>query len=311
MSGFYYKKSRLNQLRGFVTTVQNNCSARQAAEKIGVEPATIGKQIASLEEALGIQLFIRTPNHRLKITEYGNDFYNMAVERLQFIDELFNDFSNKIEGEQKHSVNIAAHSIAISHVLPQYIKTYKELNNAEKIEFNLANLELKTAEEGLLNNDLDFALYPIETLAKQKPEFDVIPVFKYKPVFICTKENPLSKIEDHKLTLKDIAKYDFLHVDRFVVLDSFKAMMKNYHMKTSINLRNGNWEILKQMVKNGLGVTIFGGIYLDQYDFNDMCVKYVEHLLPEMVYALIIKKGKILSEAANDFIELLRNSSDI
>ena len=56
---FYYKKDRLNQLRGFCTTVRCDCSQAKAARKLNVEPATINKQISSLERDLEVKLFDR------------------------------------------------------------------------------------------------------------------------------------------------------------------------------------------------------------------------------------------------------------
>ena len=47
---FYYKKDRLNQLRGFCAVVQSG-SVNKAAKIVGVEPTAVSKQVKALEDS--------------------------------------------------------------------------------------------------------------------------------------------------------------------------------------------------------------------------------------------------------------------
>lgn len=301
---FYYKKSRLNQLRGFCATVQEGCSARKAAVKLGLEPTTITLQIRSLEEELDVKLFERTPNNRFKITEKGQEFYEMAIERVQSMESLFDQFLNKLSKKEENTLNIAAHVIAISHVLPKYIKQYNQKTKS-KIKYNLSNLKKEEMLKKVLSDEIDFALYPVEQNPSLPKEFEVIPAFDYEPVLIVNKKHPLAKTINQRIELEELAKHNFLHVDKFIVLKSFQDMMKHHKMESSIGLINGNWEILKKLVKSNLGITIFGKLYIEKEEEEDLVIKDVSNLLPKMMYAIVIKKGKILKKTALDFIKTM------
>ncbi|MFC1659213.1 LysR family transcriptional regulator [Pseudomonadota bacterium] len=56
---FYYKKSRLQQYRGFCSLVQLG-TTEKASAKMGLTPSAITMQIKSLEEDLNTKLFTRT-----------------------------------------------------------------------------------------------------------------------------------------------------------------------------------------------------------------------------------------------------------
>ena len=106
-NSFYYKKDRLNQLRGFCAVVQNDCSLIKASEKLGLEKPAISKQISALERDLGIELFDRSKHKTLVLTKEERLFYDEVVLKLQGIDGLFRNFSEKINEIDKNSIKIA------------------------------------------------------------------------------------------------------------------------------------------------------------------------------------------------------------
>ena len=113
-SRFYYKKDRLNQLRGFCAIVQTG-SMNKAATKLGVEPPTISKQIIALERDTGLKLFDRElTKRRLKITTAGQEFFNKAVAILQEVEGLFNYYSDQKLLEKDNVIKVAMHNTDIN-----------------------------------------------------------------------------------------------------------------------------------------------------------------------------------------------------
>ena len=167
---FYYKKDRLNQLRGFIATVQNDCCASKAAVKLNLEPATICKQIKALERDLGIKLFDLLPNKKRTITKEGQIFYNEALLKLQSIDSLFLNFS-KILNDNKHNhINIACHPNVAYQILPKAISKFREEN--QNVIFRIEITPFEVSVNNLLNNKIDFIIFPIDDNKKNKQEFD-------------------------------------------------------------------------------------------------------------------------------------------
>ncbi|WP_256079596.1 transcriptional regulator GcvA [Massilia sp. YIM B04103] len=61
-------------------------SMKQAAEELHVTPAAVSQQIAKLEEAVGTQLFVRSPR-RLALTEAGKAYLRAVLPALRQIAE--------------------------------------------------------------------------------------------------------------------------------------------------------------------------------------------------------------------------------
>ena len=89
---FYYKKNRLQQIRGFCYVVQTG-SMLKCARKMGLTQGAITLQIQSLERDLGIKLFDRS-GKEIKLTKSGEMFYDHAISSLQKMDSLFESFAS-------------------------------------------------------------------------------------------------------------------------------------------------------------------------------------------------------------------------
>jgi|GEM_PF-1944546 len=80
----------IQQLRYFLACFEL-LSFKRTAEILYSSPSTVTRQIAALEEELGVQLFIRD-THRVFVTEEGLDFYTYARTALEQLDA----FENKL-----------------------------------------------------------------------------------------------------------------------------------------------------------------------------------------------------------------------
>ena len=65
-----------NQTRGFLTTAETG-SLSAAARKLGLTQPTLSRQVAALEEGLGVTLFERV-GKRLELTETGLELLDHA-----------------------------------------------------------------------------------------------------------------------------------------------------------------------------------------------------------------------------------------
>jgi len=303
---FYYKKSRIQQLRGFCCTVQNNCSARQAAEKMNLDHSTIAVQIRSLEDDLGIKLFKRTANHRLILTEKGNLFYEMAIDKLQAIEGLFDAFYTKLNNTEQNTIRIAAHHVVLSHILPKFLYQYQEQNPENKnVKIALSNISKEEAIKRLIDGKINLAIFPCHENEEKLPELSYINFLNYKPVVVTHKNHPLSKKEIIKL--EDIKNYPFLLVDKFSLKSSMNTWMVEENMGSNFEFENATWEILKHMVKNNIGITGFSEIYIDKEE-KDLRHKKVEHIFPKIFFTIITKKYSLIGKKTQKIIDLITSN---
>lgn len=76
---------RFLALRAFATVVEHGSFAR-AAERLDVSTSAVSRQVADLEEHLGVRLLNRT-TRRLSLTESGSAFHERCVQLLADLDE--------------------------------------------------------------------------------------------------------------------------------------------------------------------------------------------------------------------------------
>jgi len=297
---FYYKKSRLQQLKGFCYTVGEGSTVK-AAEKLGLTPAAISIQIKSLERDLNIKLFYKK-GRKLELTEEGKIFYDTAIERLHAIEVLFEDFNKNIKKIKVPQINIAAHHVALSHILPKYIKRYREIY--PNIKIILHNISRNKAIEKLKNKEIDFIFYPMEEVPIQ---FYFKTIFSYDPILIVHKDNPLAKKEAKNITFKDCSKYNFIHLGHRITVPLFREATKTYNIGGDITLINGNWEILKSLVKKNIGISGVGSMYITENDKN-ITTKKITHLLPKMNYGITIVKNIKLTSECIEFIKIINST---
>lgn len=72
-------------MRAFVETVRHNGFAA-AARALELPRSTVSKQIQALEDAIGVQLLIRT-TRSLRLTEAGSDYFEATLDVLAAIEE--------------------------------------------------------------------------------------------------------------------------------------------------------------------------------------------------------------------------------
>ena len=76
----------LYQLKTFITVAEEEHLTR-AAQRLNTSQPAVSAHIKSLEEELGLSLFIRTPKG-MRLTEEGTALKSRAAEALSMIDTL-------------------------------------------------------------------------------------------------------------------------------------------------------------------------------------------------------------------------------
>ncbi len=289
---FYYKRNRLHQLKGFYYTAQLG-SFSKAAKKMGLNQSTITLQIQSLERDLAVKVFERTKP--LKLTSDGKTLYEMAFPLIHGIENFYEDFMARGVKHKESKINIATHHVAISNLLPKFIKSY--IQKYPNIKVGIKNISQVEAIERLMSNEIDIAIY---SNVESSDKYYSYCFAKYNPVLLMRNNHPLSK--KHQIELEDIAKYDVVRIDKkLVALPIFEQVFKEFKFKNNIEFENGNWEIIRSFVKAGIGLGFVSTLFIDEND-QDLTYKDLSRFFPSMDYSVMIKKGKSQSDAVKNFV---------
>ncbi len=295
---FYYKKNRLQQIKGFCYTVQTG-SMYKSADKMGLTPATVTLQIQSLERDLGIKLFARDYK-KITLTPEGKMFYDRSIIYLQGIEDLFKNFA-KIVKEKKSNVISIGGNVSICYILPKYIQKFEELY--PQVNFEIRNLVKSDAIKRLINDEIDILVYSM-TSKLLPSELDFIPVVEYPPILLTNKNHPLATKK--KVTLQDIKKYKLLRLDpQFITVPNFDEMAKCHGLETKIEFEMANYEILKKFVKAGVGIAIVSNICLEDEGDKELIGRDLSEYFPSLTYGIMIKKGKVPHSLLQKFMDML------
>ncbi len=296
---FYYKKNRMQQLKGFYYAVQTG-SISKSAEKMNLSQAAITLQIQSLERDLGMKLFNRE-GKKIKLTKEGRLLYSHAIFYIQGLEGLFESFADFINNSKENKLDIAANHVGISYILPNYLKKFKTDN--PNVKFSIRNLSKEDGINRLINGDIDMFIYPM--LAEDVPqELEFIPIAKYQPILLTKKDHPLATKKD--LVLNDVSKYELVRIDpKFITLPGFEEIIKAHGLKTKIEFEMSDWEILKKFVKADIGVAIISNIVLEGERNDELTGRILTNYFPEMTYGVMLKKEKLLNDLQKDFVQLL------
>jgi DNA-binding transcriptional LysR family regulator len=118
----------LRSMRSFVSVAQSRSFA-MAAERLGVTPSLISKQVAELERRLGVKLLLRT-TRKVEITDIGQRYYDSCIQILDDV-EGAEDAARALQKNPSGSVTLRApHSLAVLYLpalISQFSKEYRDV----------------------------------------------------------------------------------------------------------------------------------------------------------------------------------------
>ncbi|MGY1409821.1 MULTISPECIES: LysR substrate-binding domain-containing protein [unclassified Luteimonas] len=118
---------RIECMRAFVEAVRAESFAA-AARKLDVPRSKVSKQVQSLEQALGVQLLMRT-TRSLHLTEAGATYYEDAQEVLASLDEAEERArgTTGIRGIVRCNVPVSFGMRVLTPIVPKFLDKYPEI----------------------------------------------------------------------------------------------------------------------------------------------------------------------------------------
>lgn len=164
-------------------------SFTKAAGQLHLTQPTLSRQIADLEQELGVKLFVRR-NHNLILTEDGMILKRRAQEILSLADKTKRDFLQKDE-ELSGTISIGSGEFRSTEYLAKIIAAFRKKYPNVKYEIYSGNANniRDYIERGLL--DIGLMSEPIDM---RKYSFVNMPVKEQWGVFVPS-DSPLSKKE--------------------------------------------------------------------------------------------------------------------
>ena len=295
---FYYKGNRNRQLRAFCYAVKFGTVAR-AAEALFLSPSSVSLQLSALERELGSRLLERT-RPRLALTREGQMLYELARPLLEGVEGIDRQFHSRRQGMDAGEIVVAAGASTIQYLLPPLVRDFREQH--PQVRLQLANV---TGKDGLALLRSDQADLAVGSMLDVPHDLSYEPIYWFDPMLILPLNHPLAEKSD--ITLKDLSPYGLiLPPQRLTTYRMVDLVFQQAQVPYSVAIEVGGWEVIKQYVAMGLGISIVTGICINEADHTKLAVHNMRRFFPQRSYGVVMRKGKYLSPQARAFIDLVK-----
>lgn len=292
-------KMELRVLNYFLATAQEMNMTR-AAEKLLVSQPALSRQIADLEDELGVKLFIRKPRH-LELTPDGQYLKQQAQEILELAEKTKANIQSSaiISGDLTIAAGESAGMQRIMNVVSEIIKDYPT------VHIKIVSGDYESSETRLRNGTVDFAVIMGDLALNnyatlQLPEKDVW-------TLLVPDDDPLAKKES--IEPSDLVGRPLLNSQQAQERHYFDNWFGNY--KDQINIV-GTYNLSYNgslMVKNHAALMLTFDNLINTSPGSGLVTIPLNSSIAEPI-TLIWKRETNLSPVAELFLQRLRASLD-
>lgn len=287
----------LRVLNYFVATAQE-LNMTRAAQKLLVSQPALSRQIADLEDELGVKLFNRQPRH-LTLTPAGQYLYEQAKEILTLASKTKSNLQSSavISGDLTIAAGESFAMQRLMNIVSNIIRDYPT------VKIHILSGDYEFAERRLDTGAVDFAVIignlPLDNYASlQLPEKDTWGV-------LMTKDDPLAK--KSAITAEDLVGRNVLNSQQAENRKYFDSWFGNYKEQINIigtvNL-NFNGTLL---VKNKAAIMLTLDKLANISDESNLTFRPITPMLKQPV-TVIWKRETNKSPVADLFLNRLRAS---
>ena len=295
---FYYKGNRIKQLRAFCTIAKLGTLAR-AAEALFLSQPSISLQLTSLEKELGVMLIERR-RRRVAMTREGQLLFDLAqplVDGIDAIDENFRAITTDLAASE---LNIACGNSTIQYLLPAMVSAFRQAR--PDVHLNLHNVTGSDGMALLRSDQVDFA---VGSMLDVPNDLSYEPLYHFDPLLITPIGHVLA--DKSEITLADISPFGLiLPPKRLTTYRLVDLIFQQRRVPYTVAIEVGGWEVIKQYVAMGLGISIVTGICIRDADRSTLATRNLREYFPQRSYGVVIRKGKYLSAEARAFLDLIR-----
>ncbi len=295
---FAYKGDRLKPLRAFCQTARLG-SVSRAAEALFLSQPAVTLQLQALERDLGVRLLERS-GRRLTLTREGTELYELARPLVEGLDGLDGAFRNRLRGLDAGELHVAAGSSTILYLLPKIVAAFRAAHPA--VRLSLHNVTGAGGLDLLRSDAVDLA---VGSMLDVPNDLSYAPVYRFEPMLITPLDHPLTGKPE--LALQDLSPYGLiLPPQRLTTYRMVDLVFQQNRVPYTVALEVGGWEVIKQYVAMGLGISIVTAICLTQADRARLSARSLAKYFPSRSYGVVVRKGKYLSPQARAFSELIQ-----
>lgn len=288
-------------LRYFLTVVREE-SITKASEALHITQPTLSRQLAQMEEELGVKLFDRG-TRKIRLTNEGILLRRRAEEILQLVDKTEKELVEQ-EEQVEGKISIGCGETASAQLLPELIKAFRQ--KYPRVTFDIFTATADLVREQMAKGLLDIGLL-LEPVDMEKYDFIRLKI-REKWVVLMPPDDPLS--EKSAVTAKDLSALPLILPRRINVQNELASWFGSYYEKLNVIFTSNLSTNSAIMVHGGLAYSL---VIEGAMPFLDQSKITYRPLDPPLTATSVLawKRGQPFSLAATKFIEHIQCLSSI
>jgi DNA-binding transcriptional LysR family regulator len=291
-----------HKLKVFCTVAETR-SFSKTSEIIHLTQPAVSLQIQSLEEVYETKLFDRSSS-TVALTPAGEVLYKYAKEILALYASA-EKVIGKLTGLVKGSITIGACSNVGNYLLPSVITDFKKTH--QKVKVHLLVCNTKRVIELLNSGSIDLGLVSVDSvrqkmIVKKLVSDELLVIVSPDHPWAKKKEVPVSDLTKEPFIFREAGSGTRQMIEKFLARHGITP----HEMKISTVL--GSTEAIKDVVENGLGISIISG-WAARKESKYGTLRLLRLKEEKMVrdFSLIINKNSVSSSALDEFLTFLKS----
>ena len=274
----------------------------KAANKLMISQPAITKQIKTLEDELGGQLFIRTQRGVI-LTENGQKIYNHIKQGMICFESAEYEFSN-LKKLETGTIRIGISTTLCRVFLMPILRKFHELY--PNVAIQLFTDASKIMREGVKEGKIDILI--AKERMKEESNLNFERIGDLHPCFISSRK--YLDTRDIILPLNTINKYHLIFQKYpSTTREQFDELCKKYNIKIETKIEIASASLLEDFVEIGFGIGLATKEYVEkEMKDRDIIIIKTRPELEPIPFGMFTLKDSIHSFATNTLIEMIREN---
>ena len=287
----------LGQIEAFLQVAEHRSFSR-AAEGLRITQPSVTARIQALERDLDETLFERN-GRGVSLTDVGASFLPHAQRVLKALQDG-RDALQSLRRLELGTLKLGAAPTISTYVLPELLKAFRSrypgIDVSVHTEYSHQIVKMVLADQVQVGLERTIS----------HPEVVTMPLYQDEVVLVASQEHALAK-KGHA-SIQDVSNERLIMFNRgssyYSLVDD---ALRQAGALVSPAMELDNMEATKKMVEEGLGIAMLPKAAVErELRQGDLCQVQVEGMdMPRRQVALIYRRGRPLSRAAQVFIQLL------
>lgn len=237
----------LRQL-GYFVAAGEYCSVRKASEAINVSQPSISAAISSLENDIGVKLFVRHHAQGLSLTTAGEHFLRAARQLINHAQEVEHQ-GVQLSSEVAGPLEVQCFNPLAPLVIPGICHRFQQAN--PEVTLGIREGHQAKIVENLRSGRIDLALtYDLDLV----PEFEFEALANMPPYVLLPGTHPLA--DRPRLQIADLTGIPFILLDLPKSREYFLGLFQHESLSPDIRFRSSQIEVVRGLVAHGYGFSL-------------------------------------------------------